>query len=136
MTDKPKRKLPEALKPTMWKKGCPSPNPTGRPHKRPISDRYAMVLEMKLPPDLVKRLTAAGVELPRSATIGDAIAYMQARIALKNTDAAKEIREAIEGKAPQRMEIASLVRNDINITVRFESAPPALEVKPNGHSGS
>src|SRR5271156_4076312 len=75
-----------------------SGNPTGRPRKRPISDRYAEMVETVLPDDLRN-----AVGLPKGATYGDAIALSQARQAIKGKpEAAREIREAIEGKTCQR----------------------------------
>ena len=42
----PKRKtLPEAAKPYRWKKGCPSPNPGGRPKSAHISEALRAALE-------------------------------------------------------------------------------------------
>lgn len=82
-----------------WEPGQ-SGNPSGRPHKRPITDRYREILETLLPDEIRKALS-----LPTGATHGDAIALAQARQAIKGkTEAAREIREAIEGKTPQRDE--------------------------------
>jgi hypothetical protein len=75
-----------------------SGNPSGRPRKRPISDRYAEMVETTLPNDV-----RAALRLPEGATYGDAIALAQARQAIKGKpEAAREIREAIEGKSTQR----------------------------------
>lgn len=75
-----------------------SGNPSGRPRKRPISDRYAEIVETILP-DVVRN----AVGLPNGATYGDAIALSQARQATKGKpEAAREVREAIEGKTSQR----------------------------------
>lgn len=75
-----------------------SGNPSGRPRKRPISDRYAEMVETMLPNDV-----RTALRLPEGATYGDAIALAQARQAIKGKpEAAREIREAIEGKSTQR----------------------------------
>lgn len=75
-----------------------SGNPSGRPRKRPISDRYAEMVETMLPNDV-----RTALRLPEGATYGDAIAFAQARQAIKGKpEAAREIREAIEGKSTQR----------------------------------
>lgn len=80
-----------------WEPGQ-SGNPSGRPHKRPITDRYREILETLLPDEIRKALS-----LPTGATHGDAIALAQARQAIKGrTEAAREIREAIEGRTAQR----------------------------------
>ncbi|MFZ3329966.1 MAG: DUF5681 domain-containing protein [Candidatus Acidiferrales bacterium] len=70
-------------------------NPGGRPKKKPITDRYHRIVETELPDDIRRAL-----DLPRGATFGDAIALAQARQAIKGeTGAAKEMREAIEGRS-------------------------------------
>src|SRR5580692_1218594 len=75
-----------------------SGNPSGRPRKRPISDRYAEIDETVLPDDVRN-----AVGLPKGATYGDAIALGQARQAIKGKpEAARELREAIEGRTSQR----------------------------------
>ena len=78
-----------------------SGNPGGRPKKRPISERYEALAEELLPDDL--RLM---MKLGKGATWGDALAISQYRGALKGkSDAAREIREGIEGRATQRLEL-------------------------------
>ena len=79
-----------------------SGNPGGRPRKRPISERYAVMVETKLPKDICRELS-----LPEGATYGDAMAMGQVNAALRgDTSAAREIREAVEGKATARHEIS------------------------------
>src|SRR5713101_7533720 len=98
------------LKP--WPKGV-SGNPGGRPKKRPITDRYYQKAEEPLSEKDCKRL-----ELPIGATWGDLLALRQFQAADKgSTNAAREIREAIEGKAPQRFEITGPERKEITIRV-------------------
>jgi len=78
-----------------------SGNPSGRPKRRPISDRNADLAETPLPDDVRQAL-----RLKKGATQGDAIALAMARQAIKGkTQAAREIREAIEGRATQRIEL-------------------------------
>jgi hypothetical protein len=102
-----------------------SGNPNGRPKKRPVSDRYAKLLELEVPPDLCIKL-----RIKKGTTFGDAIALRQAlqAVVAKNHSFAKEIREAIEGKAPQRIEIASPEDGEINIVVRYDE-----DEKKNGN---
>jgi hypothetical protein len=80
-----------------WKPGK-SGNPSGRPRRKPVSGRYEFMCEVPLPESIRKKL---GLEA--GATYGDALSLMQFRAALNgNTGAAREIREAIEGKAAIR----------------------------------
>jgi Family of unknown function (DUF5681) len=77
-----------------------SGNPGGRPRKRPISDLYAELAEAELPE---KERIKHG--LPEHATYGHGIAMVMFRAALEGkADAAREIREAIEGKTGPRHE--------------------------------
>lgn len=87
----------ENLKP--WKPG-ESGNLSGRPRRRPISDRYAELAEVLLPEkDRIKH------SLWKGATYGAALVLSVFKAALNGrTDAVREIREAIEGKAPQRID--------------------------------
>jgi hypothetical protein len=85
-----------------------SGNPSGRPKKRPISDRYAEIAEMPLEESIRQAL-----KLPKGAKYGHATALAQARSAIKGkTDAAREMREAIEGKATQRIELSDTTMAD------------------------
>ena len=80
-----------------WKPGQ-SGNPSGRPHTKPISDRYAYVAEETLPESIQRKL-----KLGPGATYGDAIALLTFHAALEGDIAAtREIREAIEGKSTIR----------------------------------
>ena len=89
---------PENLKP--WKPGQCG-NLGGRPKKHPVTDRYAAVLEKPLPDELVRLL-----KVKKGTTYGEAIAFGQAISAIKGkADSAREIREALEGKATQRVEV-------------------------------
>jgi hypothetical protein len=75
-----------------------SGNPSGRPKRRPISDRYADLAETPLPDDVRQAL-----RLKKGAKYGDALALERSAIKGK-VEAAREIREAIEGRATQRIE--------------------------------
>src|ERR1051326_6647000 len=81
------RGCPENLRPYMWQKGQPSPNPGGRPRKAPISEAYKDLIGEPLPDDMRSRL-----KLPEGATWAHALALGQLRSAVKgNTPAAREI---------------------------------------------
>jgi hypothetical protein len=99
-----KKPSAEHLKATRFLPGV-SGNPSGRPRSKPITDRYKEALEVLLPEDVRKKLL-----LGKGATMGDAIARKMAIRAvsgMKAVEAAREMREAIEGKAPQALKIQS-----------------------------
>jgi hypothetical protein len=112
-----KRKRPRTenaahLKSFCWPKGV-SGNAGGRPKKRSISERYAFVAEVPLPEDIRKKFT-----MPIGSTFGDAgaigtfLAMMEGKYG-----AAKEIREAIEGKATQRIEVVGADSGPIKVSL-------------------
>ena len=92
-------------------------NAGGRPKKRPMTDEYFADLNEPIPPKECKRLG-----LPK----GTLFARGHAR--QRNLDgiqpggylASKEIREAIEGKAPLRLEIQGTERKVVTLMVRYE----------------
>src|ERR1700675_1210646 len=109
------------LKP--WQPGQ-SGNPEGINRKRPITDRYYQRSEEKLPESLRKKFNEkVGEEiLGLGASWGDANAAQRFLDAIETQGAisSKEIREAIEGKAPQRLEISGPERKEISIKVSFD----------------
>jgi hypothetical protein len=86
-----------------WEPGK-SANPGGRPKKRRVSEAYEQVLDLPIPNGLRAQLAAAGFVSPKDATMAYALAIGQVRSALTDATSAKEVREATEGKAPQRLE--------------------------------
>ena len=115
----PQERPRKGLRPP-WQPGQ-SGNPKGRPRKRPLSDRYEALMESPLPVEI-----ARAMKLPTGALWADAIAHVSARTALKRTETGilqrKEIREAIEGKATQRIEFQG--EEQVNIVVSFEQLLP------------
>lgn len=84
------------LKP--FKKGQ-SGNPAGRPQRRPITKWLSVIAETRIEESERKRL-----KLPRGSTYGRALAIRMYQQAIEgDIRAAKEIREAIEGKAERPM---------------------------------
>lgn len=81
-----------------------NPGGPGAPRKRPITEEYDEVVRELLPE---KERRALG--LPPGTTWGRAIALSRARHALLKTGVAdaKEMREAIEGKSTQRIELTA-----------------------------
>jgi hypothetical protein len=106
------------LKPP-WKKGDPSPNPSGRPKKRPITDHYHDRLEKPVPEKirLAMNIEAGAEELKPGATWGEANALRRAMDSVLQDGhmASKEMREATEGKAPQRLEITTAPKTEITV---------------------
>ena len=93
---------PENLRPA-WRKGDPSPNPTGRPHRLPISDMYARIAVEPIPESIRSAMKRNGVSLPPEATFAEALATRVWVKALSgDSGAAREIREAIEGRTGPR----------------------------------
>ena len=84
-----------------WQKGQ-SGNPSGRPKRRPITEAYILMGRRRVP----KKIRSV-LGLGPKATWSDAVALGQFFNAAKGRSAnATEIREAIEGKATQRIELS------------------------------
>jgi hypothetical protein len=108
----------------LWKKGDPSPNPSGRPKRLPISDTLAEMAVQPVPTSIRKLLERRGVTLAPNATYADALARSEYLEAFNgNCAAAKEIREAIEGKAGQRIEPVDAADREVRIRVVYSEAP-------------
>jgi hypothetical protein len=105
----------ENLRPP-WKPGQ-SGNPSGRPRKRPISDRYAAFAEMPLSEKQCRELGFAP-----GTTYGDAVTKNLYDSAINGKcAAAREIREGIEGRAAERREATA--PEIINLHVVCDKAP-------------
>jgi hypothetical protein len=102
-----------------WKPG-ESGNPSGRPKRRPISDRYEAFAELELPAEWKKKLRLPTSILRKIKTLGDLQVLAQFQGALKGkTEAAREIADRIEGKATQRIEAATAAGDEIVIRVVY-----------------
>jgi hypothetical protein len=102
MRNEAHRKQFEEMRKKGPKKGDPSPNPSGRPKRRPITDAYIAMSKKRIPKRIREQLG-----LPDKAIWADAVAYGQFIHAAKgHASNASEIREAIEGKATQRIELS------------------------------
>ena len=89
-----------------WKPGQ-SGNPSGRPRKLPITDRYATIAELPVPDYLLTALRLSEAEKQEIKTYGDALALNQFRAGIKGkTDAAREITDRLEGRARQPVELS------------------------------
>jgi hypothetical protein len=112
----------KGLKPA-WPKGV-SGNPGGRPKRLLVTEQYIALSETPIPERLRLRLNKKfALELPPGSTWSQAMVMAQFLKATEKggTDAAKEIREAIEGRVPQRVELAELQRKEVTMQVHFVS---------------
>ena len=106
-----------------WKPG-ESGNPSGRPKRRPISDSYAEFARRPLPEKLRREL---GLE--KGVTFAEAQTMSLFTAAAKGSvTAAREIREAIEGKANERWD--PKVPENAIIKVVYETRKPKPESSP------
>ena len=81
---------------------------------RPMSDRAALFIERLYPKKLKEEIEQhIGEKLPKDFSYGDAAIMGLGLLAAKgDTGAARELREAIEGKARQRIELGGFTTND------------------------
>ena len=106
-----------------WRKG-EVPNPNGINRKRPITDHYWEVSEEAMPEALVRRFNKkCGLALLK---LGDTWARAIAvRVSYESVmdgavRAMKEMREATEGRAPQRLEITGPESKEITLRVVYD----------------
>lgn len=100
-----------------------SGNPSGRKPKRPLSFKYEQTLEMSIPESLRKRLN-----FPPGATYADTIAIAMAIAAIEgDTNAAREIREAVEGKADQRIKLTGSDGDAVKVKMDGSALVKALK---------
>jgi hypothetical protein len=93
-----------------WKPG-ESGNPSGRPKKRPISNLYAEFAERPVPEKLRRKLgLGVGATFAEAQTVSLFTAASNG-----NVQAAREIREGIEGKASERPTLGDV--NDVVIRI-------------------
>lgn len=119
----------------LWGRDIPPPKSPGRPKgsKRPITTAYQFASDAPCADIFRKALKKIGIDLPADATNADAMAFSMMYQGVKGSvPAAKEVREAIEGKSPQRVEILNPEdRAKTEITLTFKRAevsnPDALK---------
>jgi hypothetical protein len=95
-----------------------SGNPGGRPKKRPITDEYFADSQLPMSAKDCKRLG-----LPKGSTFAQGHARQRNLDGIKPQGhrASKEMREAMEGKAPMRLEITGQERREVTIRVIHET---------------
>lgn len=106
------------LKP--WKPGQ-SGNPSGRPKRQPISDAYRKIADRPFN-EKTKNRKRPG------ATFAEHAAHQQFLCAIAgDTAAIKEIREAIEGKSTQRIELSPNLEagQGLQVIVEFKKSNPS-----------
>lgn len=108
-----------------WKPGQ-SGNPGGRPKKRPITDEYFALADIEIPKEICRALR---IKFVPGRTFSQANALRRFMDALKKGGYrdSREIREAIEGKSPMRLEISGPEKKEITIEVRFVNRIPLPE---------
>jgi len=123
---------------TRWKPGQ-SGNPRGRQPRRPLSEAHDNLLRQEIPQEMLRSLNLAVVNGVRKdmkilgphSTWADAIALAMVRTALRgDAPAAKELREAVEGKATQRIELLALEDRQIELSVVFEQSEFSRKFAP------
>jgi hypothetical protein len=108
---KTRRGNPDKTKPFRWPKGVTG-NPSGRPRKKPITEFYAAFANVQvseLPARIRKKFKDCDdLSLGALGALGLFVAMGQG-----NHAAAKEIREGVEGKLAERVELAVDVNKDV-----------------------
>lgn len=101
-----------------------NPGGPGRPRKRPLTEAYDAWLQAELPASEIARLRSKDIIVPPGTTNADMVALSQGRAAISgNTMAAKEMREATEGKSPQRHELVTPKDREIHLRIEWGAAP-------------
>jgi hypothetical protein len=95
-------------------------NAGGRPKKLPISEAYAALMPAEVDDAVVKSLKLPKLKGEKRWTWAEAITFCQARNACTKTEAAKEIREAIEGKSLTRLRLSMDEDSELNVHVTQE----------------
>ena len=99
-----------------WKPGQ-SGNPSGRPKRLPITDRYGVIAELPAPDYLLAALRLSEAEKREIKTYGDALALSQFRAGIKGkTEPAREIADRLEGRARQPVEVSGPEGGPIDVT--------------------
>lgn len=117
---KEKGKVDEHLKPYLWKKGCPSPNPAGRPRNKTPTEIMREFLGAEHDADQIKAVQATMPEPWRSSkriTVEMAVWWVMILASLntrRGDNSRKELLDRLEGKVPLRL--AGAMGGAIDIT--------------------
>jgi hypothetical protein len=108
---KPRRGNPTKIKPFRWPKGV-SGNPGGRPRKKPITEFYAAFADVQvseLPARIRKKFKGCDdLSLAAAGALGLFVAMGEG-----SHSAAKEIRESLEGKLTEKIDLTIDVNRDV-----------------------
>lgn len=137
---KPRQALPKALQDNLWKKGGPSPNPSGRPKKLPITEAYAKLAEKPVPEvirvSMNKKLRHEVLHKGATWSQANALAQFINAIAKANVRAASEIADRLEGKARQTIDVLHSPEDPLTqLLEEFRKQSPA-EAEPEAAPSS
>jgi hypothetical protein len=112
-----------------WRPG-ESGNPEGKNIRRPFTDRYHMMSQAAAPPELIRKVNAQ-FKTPILAEGSSWAALTTARLYLQivmkgDVNALREIVDRVEGKAPNRLDLMGMERQEITIRV-VEDSPVARQ---------
>ena len=92
------------LKP--WGPDNPPPKSPGRPPERPVSQPYEAWLREPISAERLAKFKSDGVNFRKGATNADVVAFALGNKAIRgDVSAAKELREGVQGKAPQEITV-------------------------------
>jgi hypothetical protein len=93
-----------------------SGNPSGRPKRQPMTERYAAIAELPVPDYLLAALKLSEAEKSAIKTYGDALVLSQFRAGIKGkTEPAREIADRLEGRARQAVEVSGAEGKAIDV---------------------
>lgn len=103
------------------KKGDPALNPGGRPKKLLVTDIEERLLGTTLPDDAEGTMIRNRFHLGPNATWAHAWAASRIRRGIIDNAAMCDTKDRVEGRAMQRMEIATPENREIRIRVHYDS---------------
>src|SRR5260221_2766130 len=116
-----------------WKPGQ-APNPQGINKKRPFSDRYAEMGEAQAPIELIQKVNKQFgkpvlAENCSWCELVTARAYLSVFLR-GDTNILKEMADRVEGKAPQRLDLAIPAHSEVTLKVVYDTATPKKKPDP------
>src|SRR5258708_363391 len=110
-----------------WRPGQ-APNPQGINKKRPFSDRYAEMGQAQAPIELIQKLNKQFGKPVLSENCSwcelvTARAYLSV-VLRGDTNMLREIADRVEGRAPQRLDLAIPAHSEVTLKVVYDTATP------------